>query len=292
MLKPKLFISACLEFEKVRYNGQFVPSKIVRDLIPFVDFIKTCPENEIGLGVPREPIRIVKKNNQHRLIQHKTELDVTDKMNDFCKSFVNNLEEVDGFILKSKSPTMGIDNIKVYHSIDRGSGVAEKCGGFFAERIKEKFFGHPIEEEDRLRNKIIRKHFLVQLFLFAKLREAVKEKSLQKFHEENKLLLLFYSKDKFINLDPEKDNYLQLIKEVVEKPPKSKEIADFFEELMIGKKDAIKEYRENKMSFETLFELSKIFIKDKDLLTQSFYNPFPAELTTEAEEDRDKDYWK
>jgi uncharacterized protein YbbK (DUF523 family) len=83
MFKPIILISACLEFDKVRYNGQFIPSQIVKDLIPFVDFIKVCPEYEIGLGVPREPIRIVKKENEYRLIQHNTNKDVTDDMNKF-----------------------------------------------------------------------------------------------------------------------------------------------------------------------------------------------------------------
>lgn len=68
MTKPILFISACLEFEKVRYNGQSIPFQIVKGLIPFVDFIKACPEYEIGLGVSREPIRIVKKGNEYRFI--------------------------------------------------------------------------------------------------------------------------------------------------------------------------------------------------------------------------------
>lgn len=86
--KPKLLISSCLEFEKVRYNGQVIPCKTIRDLEPFVEYIKVCPEFEIGLGVPRQPIRIVKKEDAYRLIQHNTNRDVTDEMNIFSDNFI------------------------------------------------------------------------------------------------------------------------------------------------------------------------------------------------------------
>ena len=114
MIKPILLISSCLEFEKTRYNGQSVPSQIIHDLIPYVDFIKVCPEFAIGLGVPRNPIRIVRKNGELRLVQHETNRDVTEEMTDFATKFAAELGDVDGFIFKSKSPTMGVLNIKVY----------------------------------------------------------------------------------------------------------------------------------------------------------------------------------
>jgi len=62
--KPVVVVSACLEFENVRYDGQVIPCKIVRDLEPYVEYIKVCPEVAIGLGVPRDPIRIVKLGNK------------------------------------------------------------------------------------------------------------------------------------------------------------------------------------------------------------------------------------
>ena len=59
--RPIVVVSKCLEFDKVRYDGQVIHSRIVRDLEPFVDYIKVCPEVEIGLGVPRETIRMVSR---------------------------------------------------------------------------------------------------------------------------------------------------------------------------------------------------------------------------------------
>ncbi len=290
MIKPRLLISACLGSEKVRYNGQDVPSETVGDLIPFVDLVKVCPEYEIGLGVPREPIRIVKQDGEYRLIQHKTEKDVTDDMNNFSKNFVDKLEDFDGAIFKSKSPTMGLQNIKVYSGM-KGAGVVEKCGGFFAQRVAKKYPGYPIEEDDRLRNKRIREHFYTKLFLFARYRQAKREERLKEFHEKNKLLFAFYNPQIAKEMDVSSHDYLEKIKELMLKTPQSSEIYLFFQNLIEDKDSILERYRRNKISLETLKEVSKFLIKDQELLKQSFYEPFPKELVVTADPDRDKSYW-
>ncbi len=291
MIKPIVLVSACLEFEKVRYNGQSIPSKIVRDLTPFVEFIKVCPEYEIGLGVPREPIRIVKVGNDYRLIQHKTNKDVTDDMNGFSQKFINGLKEVDGFIFKSKSPTMGLADIKVYSGM-KGSPVIDRCGGFFASRIAERYKGYPIEEDDRLKNKRIREHFLTKLFLFARYRHALKLNKLDEFHENNKSLFKFFNSELSKKLEIKKKDYFEIMKQIMSKPPSSEEIHFFFKNLIGDKEQILEKYKKNKVSFETLKEVSKILIKDKRLVEQTFFNPYPEELMFNVEEDRNKDYWR
>lgn len=291
MIKPNILTSACLEFEKVRYDGQFIPSQIIRDLMPFANFTKVCPEHAIGLGVPREPIRIVEKKGEYRLIQHKTNRDITDEMNNFTSDFIKKLDDIDGFIFKSKSPTMGINNIKVYSSIEKNSNIVNRCGGFFAGKIMEKYAGYPAEEDDRLRNEKIRKHFLTKVFLFARLRSAKENNKIIEFHEENLLLMKYYNKEIFSKTNPKSDNYIEDIKKIFMVPPKSSDVVLFFEEIMSGNKSLIMKYNENKVTEETLKEMAKIFIKDKKLLNQTFFNPFPEELTVTANPDRDKNYW-
>jgi uncharacterized protein YbbK (DUF523 family)/uncharacterized protein YbgA (DUF1722 family) len=290
MVKPILLISACLEFDKVRYNGQSIPSEFVRDLIPFVEFIKVCPEYEIGLGVPREPIRIVKKDGDYRLIQHNTNKDVTDDMNNFSKKFISEIKKVDGFIFKSKSPTMGVKNIKVYSGM-KGSPVIERCGGFFAGRVAEEYEGYPIEEEDRLRNKKIRDHFLTKLFLFARYRESIENKKIEEFHKNNKLLLKFYNLEIANTLDISDKEYFKKIKEILSKPPTTDAIIEFFRKI-IGDNEFLEKFRNNIISFETLKEISKLLIKNKNMLKETFYNPYPKELIQNADQERDRDYWK
>ena len=172
-----------------------IPSDHVALMKPFVRFIPVCPEVEIGLGIPRSAIRIVRTGDGDRLIQPSTGEDVTDSMNRFCGSFLDNLPLVDGFILKNKSPTSGIGNVNIYPSAEKSAPI-EKGPGFFGGMVLDRYPLYPVEDEGRIRNQRIRDHFLTRIFLLADFRK-VKEKgtlfSLSRFHGENKLLLMGYS---------------------------------------------------------------------------------------------------
>ena len=111
--KPNVVISKCITFLPVRYDAQIVTSDFVEKLKSHVNFIPVCPEVEIGLGVPRDPVRIVLVNGERKLIQPKTGYDFTEKMERFTESFLNSLEKVDGFILKRGSPSSGFKNVKI-----------------------------------------------------------------------------------------------------------------------------------------------------------------------------------
>ena len=137
-LKPVVIVSKCITFEPVRWNGQIIASEFVENLKPYVSFVPVCPEVEIGLGVPRDPIRIVLVNGERRLLQPATGLDFTEKMKSFSESFLNSLNAVDGFILKSGSPSSGFKNVKVYPSIEKVSSVA-KSSGFFGGAVIQRF---------------------------------------------------------------------------------------------------------------------------------------------------------
>jgi len=277
-MKPIVLISACLEFDKVRYNGQSIPSQTIRDLVPYVHFIKVCPEFEIGLGVPREPIRVVKVGEELRLIQHNTNRDLTDEMNSFSEKYIEGLGAVDGFIFKSRSPTMGVKNIKVYSGM-KGSPVVDKCGGFFAGRIAEQYRGYPIEEDDRLRNSKIRDHFLTSLFLFARYRYAAEQSKLEEFNEQNKLLLEYYGIDGY---------GLEDIKKGMQKPP-SREYAAIFFRKLIGDRPIIAKFEDKKASMETL-KATAMELVDKDTAASTFFHPYPEQLMPVVDDERD--YWK
>lgn len=85
--KPTIVVSKCLEFDACRYNGEMIPDVTIRNLQPFVTFIPVCPEVEIGLGTPRETIRIVEENGLNRLVQPSTREDVTEKWSSFQMTF-------------------------------------------------------------------------------------------------------------------------------------------------------------------------------------------------------------
>jgi uncharacterized protein YbgA (DUF1722 family)/uncharacterized protein YbbK (DUF523 family) len=194
-VRPVVVASRCLEFAACRYNGLMISSDAVKALMPHVDFIPVCPEVEIGLGVPRDPIRVTEGAEGPRLLQPSTGADLTERMKRFASSFLGSLGAVDGFILKSRSPSCGIKDVKVFRGVEREAAVA-KGTGFFGGAAVEAFPGRPIEDEGRLRNFRIREHYLTSLWALARfrgIRAGLAVRDLVDYQARNKLLLMAYS---------------------------------------------------------------------------------------------------
>lgn len=193
--KPNVFVSQCLGFAKCRWNGEIIHDAFVEKLKPFVKYASTCPECEIGLGVPRDPIRIVFQKDMYRLMQLHTGRDVTGEMNDFAARYLDSLQDMDGFLFKDRSPSCGIKDVKVYPGIDPSASL-KKSSGFFAAAVLNRFPHAAVETEARLTNLELREHFLTGIFTFARFRaaaEGFRIKNLVEFHADNKLLLMAYS---------------------------------------------------------------------------------------------------
>ena len=126
-------ISACLLGDQVRYDGGHKKNAFAANkLDPLVEFVRVCPELELGLGVPREPIRLVEQENDVRLVTSKTSEDLTDRMKVYAEERVDRLEEMglDGFILKKDSPSCGMERVKIHMD----NGHSQKVGrGLFAQ---------------------------------------------------------------------------------------------------------------------------------------------------------------
>lgn len=127
-LRPRVVISRCIEFEHVRYNGQIISSDFVKGLLPHIDAVPICPEVEIGLRIPRDSLRLVIQGEEVRLLQPATKIDYTEKMNEFTDQFFRSLGEVDGFILRSGSPSSGLTRVKIYASIEKSPAVSHGSG--------------------------------------------------------------------------------------------------------------------------------------------------------------------
>ncbi len=192
---PRIVVSKCIEFEHCRWNGLSISSEFVRKLDRFVEFVKICPEVEIGLGIPRDPIRVVRSKGGPMLVQPSTGRDVTGDMVSFAKRFLDSLPPVDGFILKSRSPSCGLKEVKIYAAADKPGGVG-KGDGFFGHAVSERYPLLPIEDEGRLTNFRIREHFLTRIFTIARfrsMRESARMKDVVAFQAANKLLLMAYN---------------------------------------------------------------------------------------------------
>lgn len=198
MERIRIGVSSCLLGEKVRYDGQHkLDSYIAGILSQWFEFVPVCPEFELGLGVPREAMRLEGNPDHPRLMTTKTRRDLTDPMKEWCNRRVSELEKEDlcGFIFKSKSPSSGMERVKVYPT---GGGMAVKKGsGLFARTFMDRFPNLPVEEEGRLHDPALRENFIERVFTLKRWREMLANDNtrggLVKFHERHKYLLMAHS---------------------------------------------------------------------------------------------------
>lgn len=295
MRRPKLLISKCLGFENCRYNGQGLSSKFIDSLKDYVEFRTVCPEVEIGLSTPREAIRIVDYNNEKKLIQPKSNKDYTNQMKNFSQNYISKLEDIDGCILKSKSPSCGVRDVKVYHKSGQ-STLTNESNGFFADEILNSHGYLPIENEGRLKNYLIRDEFLTKLFMINNFKN---EKSdIKKFHQNNELLLKNYDVKIFSHLNnmcknEEYENYQKTLFQLLNKNRNTKkniqtilDIYNKYEEYLSLKEkevfvDNIVKYSKGKIPLSTALNNVKIYaarFEDEKILNQSIFNPYPESL--------------
>ncbi|WP_342305721.1 DUF523 and DUF1722 domain-containing protein [Methanolobus sp. ZRKC5] len=306
--RPIIVISKCLGFAACRYDGEMLPFQLAEPMKPFVEFIDICPECEIGLGVPRKPIRIV-TNDQKHLIQPATGKDLTAEMEIFARSYLGKLNDFDGFILKSKSPSCGIGTTKVFPNSGSKEYLHGQENGFFADAVLRDYPDLPVIDEIQTDDSILRDHFLARVFAMASFREmssSTKLHALVEYHTENKLLFMAYDKQLMTvmgNLVANKENlpveqvyekYLSFLLQILSKPAETGIVVNalmhafgyFSRNLSARDKfifmQKLQKYREDNSS---IFELKKWFIFKAEefnadyLLKQSFFRPYPPELS-------------
>jgi uncharacterized protein YbbK (DUF523 family)/uncharacterized protein YbgA (DUF1722 family) len=307
-IKPKILLSKCIELESCRFNGQFISDDFVRELKKYVEIVPICPEVAIGLGIPRDPVSIYedKETKKRFLIQKRTEKNLTKEIEDFSKNFVNSIKDIDGAILKSKSPSCGLKDARI-RDLETEMPISNSSG-FFAKEVINKFSHLVLEDEKRLTNSKIREDFLIKLFLFARLRETVNKNnysSLEVFHRKNKFIIMMYSQinlkklgnilanhDKRNILDLNK-NYLNLFYKTFQRQPKKSNIVNtlnhiygyFKKNLSTDEKNFffnnLELYIDDRIPLISIIYLLKswaIRFKENYILEQYFFDPYPREL--------------
>ena len=200
--RPRVVFSRCLGFDNCRWNGGTISEPLVEQIKPFVEIVTVCPEVAVGLGIPRDPIRLVGDDTSQALVQPETGLDVTDKMKAFSQHFLSEIEPPDGFILKFASPSCGPREVKVYVNEKRGAASIRSSGMFAAAMAKAYPFA-AMEDEGRIKSFDIRQHFLTRLFAIARFRQAQtkgRARDLVAFHSQYKLVLMAYNQTKMREL--------------------------------------------------------------------------------------------
>ena len=195
--KPKIAISACLLGEPVRYNGGHKESRLCSQaLAEFFEFVPLCPEVAIGLGTPREPIRLVGDPQQPRAVGSvDPTLDVTQALADYGQRMANELDGLCGYIFMQKSPSCGLERVKVYQ--DKGRPAELSGRGIHAQAFCNRHPDLPVEEDGRLNDPVLRENFLTRVFAYSAWRDLLAQgltrRRLTDFHARYKYLLMAHN---------------------------------------------------------------------------------------------------
>lgn len=305
----KIGVSACLLGSFCRYDGAHAKDDfIVNVLSNYFEFVPYCPE-KIVFGTPRESIRLVEVDENIKVFTNNSLKEVTTELEQISQSLATQMEddELCGIILKSKSPTCGMERVKVYQP--NSSFNEKKAQGLFAKAINEKYPYLPMEEEGRLNDPWLRENFLMQLFAYKDLFEFLNTnptmKELVAFHTGYKYLIyakssLAYKALGQIVANHEKKSLELLLKEYQEeflqaialKGDKKKtynvllHIFGYFKKLITKEEkydllEAIDEFKEEMIPLIAVIKLLNVYANRFNLSylqQQKFLHPYPKEL--------------
>lgn len=309
MEKITLGVSTCLLGHPVRYDGGHKLNRYVRDTLGhYFDYVPVCPEVECGMPVPRESLHLEGDPDSPRLITRKSRLDYTEQMREWGRAKLEELAEADlcGYIFKSRSPSSGMERIKVYD--ERGnphnSGV-----GIWARMFMERFPLLPAEDEGRLNDPGLRERFIEHVFVTWRWRQLEKQGpdvgALMDFHSRHKLLLMAHSPELYKEMgryvahaasyprDEILPGYLRLLDRAMRTPATVAKhvnvlhhmLGYFKQELSADEKqeflNMVEKYRQGSVPLIVPVTLMNHFVRkyNEPYLSQQIYlNPHPVEL--------------
>ena len=312
----KLGVSACLLGTPCRYDGVGASDKFVVSILQkYFDTVAYCPETIIW-GSPREAIRQVLSEEGELKIMTSTKnpKEVTSELENISKECANKIQNDDlcGFILKSSSPTCGLERVKVYKPFNAPS--VKNGIGVFAKQIKEKYPYLPVEEEGRLIDPWLRENFLMQIFAYQDLHNFLK--SIPTFND----LVIFHTSYKYLIYSKAQKSYTTLGRIVANKEKKQLDeiLVEYKEEFLkaislkgnvnktynvllhmfgyfkklITKEEkeeileALNEYKERIIPLIAVMKIINLYVKRFDvqyLKVQKFLNPYPKELSLRSD---------
>lgn len=306
--KITIGVSSCLLGNEVRYDGGHKHDRYITETLGrYLSFVPVCPEVECGLPIPREAMRLVGEVDRPRLVTNKTGVDHTDRMLTWARKKVAELEKENlcGFIFKNRSPSSGMERVKVYdvNNVPRAVGV-----GIFARAFKDHFPLLPTEEEGRLHDPLLRENFIEQIFVYQRWREVADAPTAAKlisFHTTHKLLLMAHSEKHTremgrlmaqagsLELDTFIECYQELLMAAMSLKPTTKKhvnvlqhMMGFFKKLISADEkqellSVIEQFRNNIVPLIVPVTLINHYIRkyqEPYLMQQLYLNPHPLEL--------------
>ncbi len=312
MKKIKVAISACLLGQPVRFNGGHKHAPFCTQVLSqWFEFVPICPEVEIGLGVPREPIRLVMEDNSvHAKNVTDQSYDYTEQLTSLATQRIPELADVCGYIFMQKSPSCGLFRVKAY--LPTGMPHNEPQVGIYAKAIDEALPLLPKEEAGRLNDMHLRENFIIRVFATDAWRRQVvgddKPGALVNFHRRYKFLLQAHSEVMYRDLgrlvaragegEAIRHEYFQLFMQCLANPAKIKSHVNVLYHLLGFLKDSlnseakasiietIESYQQQKVYLMTPLTLMRHYAEVHHinyLLDQVYLKPYPNELGLQYE---------
>ncbi|HLU65548.1 MAG TPA: DUF523 domain-containing protein [Kofleriaceae bacterium] len=155
-MRPRVGISSCLLGQEVRWDGRHRRSEAVLALARQVEWVPVCPEVEVGMGVPREPVRLVGPRERPRMIA-RSGADWTDRMEAWAEARLDALGDLDGYVLKAGSPSCGLAGVPI-----AGEAGGAPGAGLFCAALRRRHPALPVAEETSLADEHQRERFLAE----------------------------------------------------------------------------------------------------------------------------------
>lgn len=195
--KLRIGVSTCLLGVNVRYDGGHKQDAYLQGTLDdFFTWVPVCPEVEVGMSTPRDPLRLEGDPASPRMVVIRTSTDWTTRMRHYARERVRALqhEDLHGYILKSRSPSCGMERVKVFPP--RGRTVHTGVG-LFARELLNRMPCLPVEEEGRLHEPHRRENFIVRVFSHWRWQQLLEAgfslSALEHFHARHKFLIMAHS---------------------------------------------------------------------------------------------------
>ncbi len=309
--RPRVGISGCVLGEPVRFDGGHKRSHFVATVLgKLVDFVSVCPEMEVGMGTPRPTLRLLfDPDSGVRLVESKQGIDHTSSMKSWAKKRADQLaeEDLDGFILQGKSPSCGMERVRVYR--DTGMPHNQSSSGLFAAALMDRNPMLVVEEAQRLNDNRLRDNFCFRLFAMRRAKDLFRSQwcngDVVDFHTKEKMALLARGRQAYTKLghlvarvseyarEDFAHEYLTLFNEALKPKPTRGRLLDALQHLAGHFKgdlhpqerteffESMKEFHAGRLPMSALARLLRILAARHDRLwvaDQSLLRPAPNEL--------------
>jgi uncharacterized protein YbgA (DUF1722 family)/uncharacterized protein YbbK (DUF523 family) len=315
--KVKIAVSNCLMGVNCRFNGGHSQDDFVTErLAKYVEFIPFCPEDAV-MGTPRESVRLYRVDGEIKVMGGRSQTDYTDGLTEYNQQMIRQLVEqaVDGAIVKAKSPSCGLERIKIYRPTGEWLGSDNGVGqGLFTQMLQQAMPWLGVEEEGRLLDPWLRENFVLQVFTQARWRELMDQSpglaDFQTFHRRHKFLFLSKNEAIYRQMGPlvaattQKNQsesmaaYQALLHELLATKTRRSAMINVLEHLYGYVKDKVSDgqkaiYRETLEEFRSgvvpliaMIKLLRQWIEDYQvtyLQDQWILDPYPADLALRSD---------